>query len=239
MSLNKNKVALVTGATKGMGKAISFALVKEGYTLIACARKQDTLEQLQNDIKKIFPDANVLIQACDFSKPTQVEDLLQWVDKSSLQVNVLVNNVGLFIPGYLLTEPADMLAKHMQVNVFTPHLLSVHFGRKMRENKSGHIFMITSVASRSAVVTAGSYSVTKYALAGLTAVLRKELKDDHVKVTEIIPGSTLTSSWEGTTIPEEEFVQAEDIAQALISALNMSAGANVDEIIIKPVKGNL
>src|SRR5690606_5678012 len=139
MSLNKNKVVLVTGATKGMGKAISFALVKEGYTLIACARKQDTLEQLQNDIKNVFPDANVLIQACDFSKPAQVEDLLQWVDKGSLQVNVLVNNVGLFIPGYLLKEPADMLAKHMQVNVFTPHLLSVHFGRKMRENQSGHI----------------------------------------------------------------------------------------------------
>lgn len=239
MSLNKNKVALITGATKGMGKAISFALVKAGYTLIACARKQDTLEQLQNDIKDVFPDADVFIQACDFSKPTQVEDLLQWVDKSSLEVNVLVNNVGIFIPGYLLKEPADMLAKHMQVNLFTPHLLSVHFGRKMRENKSGHIFMITSVASRSAVVTAGSYSVTKYALAGLTAVLRKELKDDHVKVTEIIPGSTLTSSWEGTTIPEEEFVLPEDIAQALIAALNMSAGANVDEIIIKPVKGNL
>lgn len=239
MSLNNNKVALVTGATKGMGKAISFALVKEGYTLIACARKQDTLEQLQNDIKDISPDANVHIHACDFSNSAQLEDLLQWVDRSSLHVDVLVNNVGLFIPGHLLEEAPDMLAKHMQVNLFTPHSLSVHFARKMRENKSGHIFMITSVASRNAVVTAGSYSVTKYALAGLTAVLRKELKGDHVKVTEIIPGSTLTSSWKGTTIPEEEFVLPEDIAQTLISALNMSAGANVDEIIIKPVKGNL
>jgi len=239
MSLNKNKIALVTGATKGMGKAISFALVKEGYTLIACSRKQDTLGQLQKAIKDVYPDARVFIRACDFSNPVQIENLLQWVDQSSLQVNVLVNNVGLFIPGYLLEESPDMLAKHIQVNLFVPHLLSVHFARKMRENKSGHIFMITSVASRNAVVTAGSYSVTKYALAGLTAVLRKELKGDHVKVTEIIPGSTLTSSWEGTTIPEEDFVQSEDVAQALITALNMSAGANVDEIIIKPVKGNL
>lgn len=236
MSLNKNKVALVTGATKGMGRAISFALVKEGYTLLACARKQDTLEQLQNNIKDVYPHADVHIHVSDFSKAAQIEDLFNWVDISSFHVDVLVNNVGLFIPGYLLKESPDMLAKHMQVNLFTPHSLSVHFGRKMRENKSGHIFMITSVASRSAVVTAGSYSVTKYALAGLTAVLRKELKDDHVKVTEIIPGSTLTSSWEGTSIPEEEFVLPEDIAQALISALNMSIGANVDEIIIKPVK---
>src|SRR5690606_26277539 len=116
MSLNNNKVALVTGATKGMGKAISFALVKEGYTLIACARKQDTLEQLQNDIKDISPDANVHIHACDFLNPAQLEDLLQWVDRSSLHVDVLVNNVGLFIPGHLLEEAPDMLAKHMQVN---------------------------------------------------------------------------------------------------------------------------
>jgi 3-oxoacyl-[acyl-carrier protein] reductase len=239
MSLNKNKVALVTGATKGMGKAISFALVKEGYTLIACARKQDTLEQLQSDIKNSLPDARIFIQACDFSEPAQIEALLNWVDKNSLQVDVLVNNVGLFIPGKLLEEPADVLAKQMQVNLFTPHQLSVHLGMKMRENKSGHIFMITSVASRNAVVSAGSYSVTKYALAGLTAVLRKELRASHVKVTEIIPGSTLTSSWEGTSIPEEEFVLPEDIAQALVAALNMSSGANVDEIIIKPVKGNL
>jgi len=237
--LNKNKAALITGASKGMGKAISFALAKEGYTLIACARKQDALEQLQNDIKDSFPDAGIFIHTCDFSQPAQVEGLLQWVDRNSLQVQVLVNNVGFFIPGYLLKESPDMLAKHMQVNLFTPHLLSVHFARKMRENKKGHIFMITSVASRNAVVTAGSYSVTKYALAGLTAVLRKELKGDHVKVTEIIPGSTLTSSWKGTSIPEEDFVQPEDIAQALIAALNMSEGANVDEIIIKPVKGNL
>lgn len=239
MSLNKKKIALVTGASKGMGKAISFALVKEGYTLIACARKQDALVQLQQDIQAVLPHADVLIQACDFSKPSEVEDLLKWVDGNSLEVNVLVNNVGLFIPGHLLQEPADSLAKHMQVNLFTPHLLSVHFARKMRENKNGHIFMITSVASRNAVVTAASYSVTKYALAGLTAVLRKELKADLVKVTEIIPGSTLTSSWDGTSIPKEEFVLPEDIAQALISALNMSAGANVDEIIVKPVKGNL
>jgi len=239
MESNTDKTALVTGATKGMGKAISLALAKEGHKVIACARDWNALQTLQKDITNSYPNAEVFIQSCDFSMPSQVTELLIWLETNSLDVDVLVNNVGLFIPGSILDESDDMLAKHMQINLFAPHLLSVHLGRKMRANKRGHIFTISSVASRNAIATAGSYSVTKYALAGLTAVLREELKGHNVKVTEIIPGSTLTASWEGTKISKDEFVLPEDIAQALIAVLSMSAGANVDEIIIKPIRGQI
>jgi len=239
MNINKDKIALVTGATKGMGRAISIALAREGYKIIACARNQDSLKQLQADILNEVSNSETFIQRCDFSVPSQVKELTSWLAINSLHVDVLVNNVGLFIPGSILNEADDVLAKHMQVNLFAPHHLSVYLGRKMRERKSGHIFTISSVASQNAIVTAGSYSVTKYALAGLTAVLREELKKDNVKVTEIIPGSTLTSSWEGTTVSKDEFVLPEDIAQALLSILNMSPGANVDEIVIKPIRGQI
>src|SRR5690606_7223242 len=160
--------------------------------------------------------------------PSQIQELLSWVESNTFQVDVLVNNVGLFVPGSILDEADGMLAKHMQVNLFAAHSLSVTIGRKMRDRKSGHIFNISSVASRDVVPTAGSYSVTKYALAGLTAVLREELKKDNVKVTEITPGSTLTSSWEGTKVSKDEFVLPEDVAQALVAVLKMSTGANVD-----------
>lgn len=231
--------ALVTGATKGMGRAISFALVKEGYKLIACARKLEELKKLQVDIDSEVAGAEVVVRACDFSSPSELNDLINWLEASVFDIDVLVNNVGLFKPGSIFKEADDALAKHMQVNVFTPYHLSVFAGKKMREKQRGHIFSISSVASRNAIPTAGSYSITKYALAGLTAVLREDLKKDGVKVTEIIPGSTLTSSWEGTTISKDEFVLPEDIANALIAVLKMSVGANVDEIMIKPIKGQI
>lgn len=239
MDTIKDKFALVTGATKGMGRAISFALVREGYALIACARSQANLDQLQKDIQESIPAAKVYVQSCDFSYPAQIITLLDWVKAMGFQIDVLVNNVGLFVPGRLLDEPEDQLAKHLQVNLFSSHQLSIAIGRQMRGNQSGHIFNISSIASREAVASAGSYTISKYASAGLTAVLRQELQKDNIKVTEIIPGSTLTSSWEGTTVPSEDFILPEDIARALISVLQMSAGANVDEIVIKPIKGQI
>ena len=99
--------------------------------------------------------------------------------------------------------------------------------------RSGHIFNICSVAAKQIVVNAGSYSVTKFAQRALNDVMREEMKAHQVKVTAVFPGSTLTDSWNGTTIPPEKFILPEDVAAALVTCLKMSAGANVDELIIQ------
>src|SRR5690606_28445377 len=111
-------------------------------------------------------------------------------------------------------------------------------GRSMRGNRHGHIFNISSIASREPVPSAGTYTVTKFAVRGLTHVLREELRPHNVKVTEIIPGSTLTSAWEGTEIPAKQFILPADIAEAIVTCLRMSDDANVEEIVIKPRYGN-
>ena len=105
----------------------------------------------------------------------------------------------------------------------------------MRTRRSGHIFNICSIASKTVVENAGSYSVTKTAMLSLNNVLRKELAQYNVKVTAILPGSTLTASWEGTTINPAKFVQPEDVANTLYAILNLSSGANVDEVILTPL----
>src|SRR5690606_23562417 len=117
----------------------------------------------------------------------------------------------------------------------TAYTLSRHFGKKMRNRGKGHIFNISSIASRKPVAEAGPYTVTRYALAGLTAVLRMELGAYGVKVTEIIPGQTLTASWEGLVVDKNRFVAAKDIAEAVRVCLCMSGGANIDEMVVKPV----
>src|SRR5699024_2239447 len=149
---------------------------------------------------------------------------------------VLGNNVGVYKRIALFDEEPNTLQDHMQVNLNGPHFLSSYFGKTMLKAGKGHIFNITSIASREPVAAAAAYTITKYALAGLTKVLREELRDSGVKVTEIIPGSTLTSSWEGTTIPAEEFVLPEDIAKVIINCLSLSSGANIEEVIVRPTK---
>lgn len=233
------KTALITGASKGIGRAVCLALAKEGYNIIACARTPDDLELLRKDIEAINGEVQVFAHPCDFANPDQVSMLISWIEREFQTIEVLVNNAGLFVPGSFFEEAPDALAQHMQVNVFAPHALSRSLGKMMRNKGAGHIFNITSVASREVVPTAASYSVTKFALAGLNHILREELKSHRIKVTEIVPGSTLTSSWEGTSVPASEFVLPEDVAKAIVTVLSLGEGANVDEIVIRPVRGQV
>jgi hypothetical protein len=177
--------------------------------------------------------------ATDCADPAQVNAFADFVLQQFPQVDVLVNNAGIFTPGSVLDESEDVLAVQYQINFHTAYTLSKVFGRKMREVGSGHIINICSIAALNPVAEAGSYTVTKFALYGLTKVLRLELMQHNVKVTAILPGSTLTNSWEGTTISKDRFIAADDIANAVMYCLNASSGANPDEIIINPLEGSV
>lgn len=236
MGILIGKSALITGASKGMGRAIALALATEGYDLALCARNIEGLQDLENEIQKRNPSVKVFLKACDFSISREVEQLASWVETHFPVLDVLVNNVGIYERVSLLKEGPNVLNDHMQVNLYTPHFLSNYFGQIMRDAAKGHIFNITSIASREPVTAAGAYTITKFALMGLTKVLREELRNFGVKVTEIIPGSTLTSSWEGTDVPAEQFVLPEDIAKVLLTCLSLSPGANIEEVVIQPVK---
>ena len=233
-----SQTALITGATKGMGLAIAEKLAQCGYNLLLAARHNDTLETLKEELEANHPGIRVDYFACDFSDRAQLMQLIQWVERAESDVDILVNNVGIFEPVSILDESDADFDRQMQVNYYTPHFLSRAIGRAMREKRRGHIFNISSIASREPVSSAGTYTVTKYAVMGLTQVLRDELRPYHVKVTEIIPGSTLTSSWEGTEVPADQFILPADIAEAIVTCLLMSDGANVEEIVLKPRYGN-
>jgi hypothetical protein len=231
--------AVVTGATKGIGKAIVKLLAANKYNIAYCALNNNESDLLQAGLQHKYPEQTFIHLPTNCESSTAVEAFASFVLKNFLSINVLVNNAGLYIPSSFFDERPDDLEKQMQVNVYTPYHLCKTFGQKMKLEESGHIFNICSVASLKPVVSAASYSVTKFALLGLTKVLREELKPHKVKVTAVLPGSTLTNSWSGTDIPAERFVNADDVALAVLSCLNMSIGANVDEIIIQPVLGEI
>lgn len=224
--------AVITGATKGIGKAIAIKFAQLGFDLVLCARNKEDLEIFKNELQSL--SVNVSIFAVDLSSKAEVKDFCDQVGLKFSKVDILVNNAGVFYPYSLLDEEDSAFEYQMAVNVNAVYLLSKYFGQIMRNHQSGHIFNICSVASKNVVQNAGSYSVTKSAMLSLNDVLRAELALHQVKVTAVLPGSTLTASWEGTSIPKEKFVQPEDVAEMIASTLKMSKGANVDEITITP-----
>lgn len=231
--------AIVTGATKGIGRAITLQLAANNYNLFLCARNEADLNALCLGLKNSYPGIEVYTLSVDCGNADELRRFSDFVQKQVSAVDVLINNAGLYIASGLFDEDEDVFDRQMQVNVYAAHYLSKVFGRQMRSAGKGHIINICSVAGIKPVVNAASYSVTKSALLSLTKVLRMELMPHGIKVTAVLPGSTLTDSWNGTNLPPDRFVMPEDVAEAVISCLKMSKGANIDEIIIRPVLGEL
>jgi 3-oxoacyl-[acyl-carrier protein] reductase len=226
--------AVITGATKGIGRAIALKLAAKGYNISICARDEKSLFTMKEELGRLGVKAFVF--KADMGLKEEVFGFCEAVRSWMPKVDVLVNNTGNFLTGSLLDEPDEQYEQMLNLNLNAAYYCGKFFGRIMREQQSGHIFNICSVASKQPSENAGSYSVTKAAMYSLNNVLREELSKHNVKVTAVLPGSTLTSSWEGTNIPEGRFVKPEDIAESIWSVLNLSSGANVEEITIKPVQ---
>jgi short-subunit dehydrogenase len=109
----------------------------------------------------------------------------------------------------------------------------------MINQKNGHIFNMCSVASLMAYPNGGSYSISKFALLGFSKCLREEMKPFNIKVTSIMPGAVLTDSWAGVDIPEERFMRAEDVAKTIWTAYHLSDSAVIEEIVMRPQKGDI
>ncbi|MEJ5994464.1 SDR family oxidoreductase [Pedobacter sp. Du54] len=228
--------AVITGASKGIGRAIALKLAQSGYNLAICARNEIELKDFAEELMRYGVRVQAVVVDC--SRKDEVITFYERVKAQMQNVDVLVNNVGTFWPGNILDEDDSVFENQQRLNVNAAYYLSKNFGKMMREARSGHIFNVCSIASIQVVETAGSYTVTKAALLSLNNVFRAALADYNVKVTAILPGSTLTASWEGTKIPHETFVQPEDVANSLYSILSLSSGVNVDELILTPLKFN-
>jgi short-subunit dehydrogenase len=233
------KNAIITGATKGMGRSIAIAFAKEGINLAVCSRNEKDLTDFKQELQQINPQIKVVAQLADGSVK---EQLLQFAAAAELQlgpINIIVNNLGMFNPSSILDEDETSFDKQLNTNLMPAYYLYRHFGKSMMAAREGHIFTICSVAAINPIAEAGTYSVTKFALLGLSKVMRLEMQPYNVKVTAVIPGSTLTNSWKDTVVDKDKFVSPEDIASAIVNIYKMSSGANVDEIIIKPVGGQV
>lgn len=232
-----NKLLVVTGGTKGIGRAIIDRFAAAGFDGATCSRNQSDLKQLKNDLEK--KNVTAFVKQADMSVREQTLDFAQFVSGLNRPVDVLINNAGYFISGSILNEKEGALESMIASNLYSAYYTTRGMASNMVKNGGGHIFNICSIASIQAYPNGGSYAISKFALLGFSKVLREELKNSGVRVTAILPGATRTASWEGTNLPDHRFIRVEDVAETIFSAYSLSGQSVVEELIIRPQLGDI
>ena len=232
------KYAVITGATKGIGRALAEAMWQEGYSLGVCARTESDLRAIADLMKPVVEGQKFLWKATDVAVREEVQAFGEMILSSWEKVDVLVNNAGLFTPGEILSEEEGVLEFMLNTNLVSAYHLTRALIPHVKKSR-GHIFTMCSVASIIAYPDGGSYSISKFGLLGFTKVLREETKKMGIKVTAVISGSTWSDSWKGADYPRDRLMEPADIVEASMSALRMGPTAVVEEILIRPQLGDL
>jgi short-subunit dehydrogenase len=180
------KNVIITGASKGLGKAIAEKFAAAGHHLILCSRNEKVLQATQQELSQKYANKNIEISATDISKK---EDAIAFGNfcLQHATPGILINNAGSFLPGTIHTEKDGVFEAMMQTNLNSAYYLTRAVLPAMMEAKSGHIFNMCSIASLAAYKNGGSYSISKFALLGFSKNLREELKSYNIKVTAVIP----------------------------------------------------
>jgi short-subunit dehydrogenase len=233
------KLLVVTGGTGGIGLAAIKRFASAGFDILTGSRSADRLAVLKKNISDEFPGTEINVFKADLSVKTETIAFVSFIKSLNRIPDVLINNAGLFFPGRVHDEPEGNLEFLMQLNVFSPYYITRSLIQEMISRKSGHIFNICSTASITAYSNGGAYSISKFALYGMTKVLREEMKPHNIRVTAILPGATLTGSWAGTDLPPERFMKPEDVAEAIFNAWSLSSSAVVEEIVMRPQLGDI
>lgn len=229
---------IVTGASKGIGRAIAEVFAAEGATLFLCARNEHQLYATVSALQQQYPHSTVYARSYDLAEKDQAVAFGNWCLEKGAPA-ILVNNAGSYLPGSLHNEAEGQLEQMMAVNLYSAYHLTRTVLPAMINNGGGHIFNMCSIASLDAYENGGSYSVSKFALAGFSKNLREELKESGVKVTAVYPGAVMTDSWGSFDNSGKRIMEAGDVAQMVLAASKLSPQAVVEDIILRPQLGDL
>jgi len=235
----KNKNIWITGAGRGIGKAIAAAFGKEKAILALSSRTAGEVKSVSKFINKNGGRAHHF--QCDVSIESDVIKTVKKIKKNLGQIDILINNAGVFRFMPLVETSAENWDMMMNINLKGAFLCTKMILPSMIERRVGHIINIVSVAGIEPFQTSSAYCASKYGLMGLTAVTREEAREHNVKVTAILPGAVNTSGWDNIEgdFDRSVMMPPEDIAQAVISACKQPGKTLIEDIIVRPVTGNL
>jgi NAD(P)-dependent dehydrogenase (short-subunit alcohol dehydrogenase family) len=230
------KTVLVTGGTKGIGRAIAAALLDAGANVGICGRTGSEVDRAVSDLRKRAPgDTKVAGAVCDVSQPDQVRSLFEVVDKEFSGLEVLVNNagVGFFSP------TADLSIEQWQQTIDTNLSGAFYCSRealkRFRARGAGYIVNISSLAGKNPFAGGAAYNASKFGLNGFSEAMMLDHRQDNVRVTYIMPGSVDTSFGRNSE-PADWKIAPADIAEIVLGLLRMPARTLVSRVEVRPSK---
>ena len=244
INLMKDKVAIVTGASSGIGYATALTLSKAGVKVAVGARRTDRLAKLEEEIKQ--NGGEVFSHKLDVTKKSECDSFVNAILKKWNSIDILVNNAGLMPLSFIKNLKTDEWDQMIDVNVRGVLYCIAAVISHMMEKKSGHIINISSVAGRVVFPSGSVYCATKHAVTALSEGLRQEFSTRaNIRVTCIEPGAVTTELT--NTITDEslqrfvenskkmESLHANDIANAILYAVESPRHVNVNEILVRPI----
>lgn len=229
INIEKMRVAVVSGGTKGIGRAICELLLANDFFVHCSAR----------NIDRSFTHDYLMQHKIDMSSKEETQQFAKAVLAHSQCVDILVNNVGVFMPGKLMEEEDGSFETQINTNLASTYHLTRSIISGIKKSTKPYIFNICSTASITPYLNGGSYCISKYAQLGLTKVLREELKSDRIKVSAVMPGATLTNSWAESDLPPERFTDPTSVAKLIWTAYELSDTTVMEEILIRPMDGDI
>lgn len=232
-------VVLITGASQGIGAAIARVFAREirGVRLALVARNGRKLSGVVRACTRL--GARAVAFPCDASDEPAVAALAIAVGKRFGGVDVLVNNAGKFAGApFIEMKVADFDAM-IALNLRSVFLMSRAFAPGMVERGRGDIFNMSSIAGLTAYPGGAGYSAAKFGVSGLSKVMRAELRDKGVRVCCVYPGATMSPSWEGSGVDEARMMPAADVARAFLDVYRLSRRTVVEEIVLRPQRGDV
>ena len=241
----EGKVAIVTGASSGIGAATAEALAAEGASVVVAARREERLNELVGRIES--GGGRTFSVSCDVTDEDQAHDLIRMTVDEFGKIDILVNNAGVMLLSKVGKGLSDQWRRMFEVNVLGVLYATDAAIEAMRRQHSGHIVNVSSLAGRKVTRdTSGVYAGTKHAVGAISEGLRQELLEDNIRVTVVEPGAVATElpdhitdeeAREGLSgLLELEILQAEDIASAVVYAVTQPERVSVNEILIRPTQ---
>lgn len=223
MSL-QNKVAIITGAGKGIGRATALALAEEGVSLGLIARTETDLQKVAEEVAKY--DVRVAIATADVSDYTQVEKAVEKLYGELGTFDILINNAGMAKFGSFLELPVEEWEQIVKVNLFGMYYVTRAVLPKMIEQKSGDIINISSTAGEKGGPVTSAYSASKFGVMGLTESLAMEARKHDIRVTALTPSTVVTDLAINQGLvkgDEQDVLQPEDLAELIVATLKLKS----------------
>ena len=234
----RGKVALITGATQGIGLATARALAEEGCNLILCGRDRKRLATAEADISR--RGVRVVALPCDVRDEESIATLMGKVRKDFSRIDILINSAGVAngfrpVAELDLREWNDVLATNLTGTFLVTR------GALPLLARGGSIVNVLSVSSKRAFPNHAAYNASKFGALGFTNTLREELRADGIRVIAVLPGATDTALWEvlWPDAPRQKMIRPQTVAQAMVAALRLPPESTVEELDLMPTTGAL